>query len=185
MHTIEPFYGWRDYYTAETDKQSPFYRQEYSEFECTHQIYNYLIHPQWDFFGSATLFLKILYTDYEKSFTIIELIGEWNDCLYNDIMYLKRNVIEHLCESGIEKFILIGENVLNFHYSDTDYYEEWTEEINDGWIIAINFRQHTVDEFIKSKINNYISFIDDSFSYGWRTFSPDQFYNKIEEEKNN
>ena len=65
MHTIEPHYSWRELYTAEEDKNSPFYGREYSEFEFSHSIYNYVIHPQWDFFGSQTLYLKILYADYE------------------------------------------------------------------------------------------------------------------------
>ena len=180
MHDIEPFYGWRDYYSAENDELSPFYQQEYSEFEFTHQIYNYLIHPQWDFFGSATLFLKILYIDYNKGYAIIELIGEWNDCLYNDIMYLKRDIAEILMGNGISKFILIGENVLNFHYSDYDYYEEWSDDIADGWIAGINFRPHVLDEFTKGGIDSFIAFGADLSNIYWRNFSPDNLYNKIE-----
>src|SRR5690606_9452360 len=103
---IEPYYSWRDNYVASDDKRSPFYRRIYSEFEFTDSVYNYLIHPQWDNFGSSTLFLKILYSDYDEGFTIIELIGEWNDALHNDIMILKRDIIEHLITEGINKFIL-------------------------------------------------------------------------------
>jgi len=88
MHEIEPFYNWRHLYAAEEDKRSPFYGRTYSEFEYTQAIYNYLIHPQWDEFGSRTLYMKILYTDYDQQFTIIELIGEWNDAIENDIMTL-------------------------------------------------------------------------------------------------
>jgi hypothetical protein len=44
--------------------------------------------------------MKILYADYEEGFCIIELIGEWNDLLYNDIMLLKRDIVEHLPVSG-------------------------------------------------------------------------------------
>src|SRR6056297_37673 len=121
MHTIEPYYNWRKYYRAEADQKSPFSGRKYSEFFFTNSVYNYYIHPQWDDFGSETLFLKIIYNDYLKRFSIIELIGEWNDCLFNDIMFLKRNVIEVLMESGITKFILIGENVFNFRSSDDSY----------------------------------------------------------------
>ena len=185
MHDLEPHYAWNNQYSASEDPLSPFYRREYSEFYFEHTVYNYLIHPQWDHFGSSTLYTKILFADYQEGFVIMEFLGEWNDALYNDIMQLKREVLEVLVHAGIQHFILIGENVLNFHYSDSDYYEEWLEEINDGWITAINFRQHTTDEFFKAGINHYISFIDDAFSYGWRTFSPEQFFNKIEEEKNN
>jgi len=123
MHFIEPYFNWRGYYIASDDVQSPFFEREYSEFEFSNRIYNYLIHPQWDYFGSPTLFLKVLYADYEQGYTIIELIGEWNDAIENDIMLLKREVIEPMMSNGISKFILIGENVLNFHSSDECYYE--------------------------------------------------------------
>jgi hypothetical protein len=43
------------------------------------------------------------------------MMGEWNDCINNDIMFLKRDVIEPMLENGSVKFILVGENVLNFH----------------------------------------------------------------------
>ena len=123
MHFIEPFFNWRGDYIASEDTASPFYEREYSEFEFSNRIYNYLIHPQWDYFGSATLFLKVLYTDYEQGYAIIEFMGEWNDTIENDIMLLKRDVIEPMMNNGINKFILIGENVLNFHSSDDCYYD--------------------------------------------------------------
>src|SRR6056297_1594697 len=121
MHDLEPHFTWRQYYTAETDERSSFFGREYSEFYFNHTIYNHYIHPQWDDFGSETLFIKIIYADYNRGFTIIEMFGEWNDCLFNDIMFLKRNVLEVMMESGIRKFILIGENVFNFHSSDDSY----------------------------------------------------------------
>ncbi len=56
---------------------------------CTQTIYNYYIHPQWDDFGSRTLYLKVLLADYDEQYVIIELFGEWNDAIENDIMNLK------------------------------------------------------------------------------------------------
>ena len=94
MHTIEPFYNWRGLYIASEDIQSPFYEREYSEFEFTDSIYNYLIHPQWDNIGSPSLFIKILYADYQEGFCVIELFGEWNDAVENDIMTFKRDVMK-------------------------------------------------------------------------------------------
>jgi len=73
-------------YTAEEDEKSPFFGRTYSEFEYSQSVYNYYIHPQWDEFGSKTLYLKVLYADYAENFAIIELIGEWNDAVENDIM---------------------------------------------------------------------------------------------------
>lgn len=121
-------------YTAEEDERSPFFGQEHSEFD--HAVYDHIVHPQWDAFGSSTLYLKLLFVDYDGGFAIIELIGEWNDLLHNDIMFLKRDFVEPLMGHGISRFILIGENVLNFHASDEEYYNEWYEEAadGDGWI---------------------------------------------------
>ena len=93
MHSIEPFYNWRGFYIASEDLQSPFYEREYSEFEFTDSIYNYLIHPQWDSIESQALFIKILFVDYDEGVAIIELFGEWNDVIENDIMLFKRNII--------------------------------------------------------------------------------------------
>ena len=118
MHILEPHYNWRHLYTAEEDSSSPFYKRTYSEFEYSEKVYDHFIHPQWDNIGSATLFIKLIYCNYDQKFAIIEMIGEWNDCLYNDIMTFKREIIDHLINEGISNFVLIGENVLNFHYSD-------------------------------------------------------------------
>lgn len=181
MHDIEPFYAWRDFYIASEDAQSPFYGQQYSEFEFENKVYNYYIHPQWDTFGSQTLYLKIIYADYELGYAIIEFIGEWNDCIHNDIMFLKRDVLELLIQEGISKFILIGENVLNFHTSDDCYYEEWFQDIEDGWISGINFRTHVIDEFKRSNIDYYINFGGALDELPWRSLRPLQLFNKVEE----
>src|SRR5699024_9499266 len=99
--------------------------------------------------------MKILYTDYQYGFVIIELLGEWNDCIETDVMNLKREIIDVLIDNGIRKFILIAENVLNFHQSDDCYYEEWQEEIADdgGWIVCLNMPQQTSDEFINAGLS--------------------------------
>src|SRR5690349_19582946 len=124
MHDIEPFYNWRHIYTSEEDPRSPFYGRGYSEFEYSQTVYNYYIHPQWDDFGSRTLYLKVLIADYDEGYAVIEMLGEWNDAVENDIMELKREVLEKFMRGHIHKFILITENVLNFHSSDAEYYEE-------------------------------------------------------------
>ena len=101
MHNIEPYYNWRHLYTAEEDEYSPFYGREYSEFVFSNSVYNYYIHPQWDEFGSHNLYMKILFTDYQFNFTIIELLGEWNDAIDNDIMTMKRNILDTLIAVGL------------------------------------------------------------------------------------
>ena len=181
MHTIEPYYSWIHLYVASDDEMSPFFGKEYSEFKFTHAIYNYYIHPQWDDIGSSTLFVKLLFADYDIGFCIIEMIGEWNDALHNDIMYLKRNIAEPLIMNGINKFILIGENILNFHSSDDDYYQEWNDDIDDGWIVGINFREHVVEEFTSANLDYYIAFGGRFNSFSWRSQDPMQLYEKIDE----
>lgn len=179
MHNIEPHYNWRHLYIASEDERSPFFGREYSEFEFTHAIYDHLIHPQWDEIGSATLYIKILYVSYEKGFCIIELIGEWNDCLYNDIMYLKRNIADVLIENGINKFILIGENVMNFHASDNDYYQEWFDDVGDGWIACVNLRPHVEEEFRHSNIDYYLAMGGSLDHLIWRSNTPLQIFEKV------
>ncbi len=180
MHLIEPFDKWVDLYRADEDVLSPFFGREYSESECRNTIYNYFIHPQWDEFGSSTLYLKILYTDYIQSYTIIELMGEWNDCLYNDIMFLKREVIDMLVEQGVKYFIIIGENVLNFHYSDDSYYEEWFDDIDDGWIVFMNFRDHIYPEMKRARIDSYVMYGPSFQHVNWRKLQPQQLFQLIQ-----
>jgi len=155
MHEIEPYYHWRHLYMAEEDARSPFFGQTYSEFEFSQTVYNYYIHPQWDEIGSKTLYLKIIYADYEMGFAIIEMIGEWNDAIENDIMTLKRELLEKLMDESIYKFIIIAENVFNFHNGDRDYYEELYEELSDenGWAVLINMHQAAQHDFLQKKLN--------------------------------
>ena len=179
MHEIEPFYRWRDDYIAAEDERSPFYQTEYSEFEYSKLIYNYYIHPQWDEFGSRTLYLKILFVDYELNYTVIEFIGEWNDAVENDIMQLKRDIIDHLNGKGITKYILIAENILNFHNSDLEYYEEWNEDIKEegGWVVMLNTPAHTESEMKQAHLQQFVHFMEID---NWRTFQPGDFFQVID-----
>lgn len=179
MHDIEPFYNWRHLYTAEDDEQSPFYGREYSEFTYSNTVYNYYVHPQWDEFGSRNLYLKVLFADYEFNYAIIEVLGEWNDCIENDIMVLKRDVIDVMIASKINKFILITENVLNFHSSDDSYYEEWWDDIRDdgGWIVSLNMPEQTRQEFERAHLDNYVHLLDID---KWRTYQPQHLYSLID-----
>ncbi len=181
MHNIEPFYNWRHIYVADEDPNSPFFGRKYSEFEFTQTVYNYYIHPQWDDFGSRTLYLKILYVDYELNFCIIELLGEWNDAIENDIMELKREVMDILYKQKIYKYILIAENVLNFHSSDKEYYQEWYEEVSEenGWIVALNMPAATQQDFKKKKLNYYIELME---IIEWRIYKPYHLFKKIDDE---
>ncbi len=174
MHDIEPFYLWREEYTAEEDDQSPFYGRVYDEFRFTQKVYNYFIHPQWDHFGSNTLYTKILFADYDEGYAILEMIGEWNDCLSNDIMFFKREVIDALAEAGVRKYIVICENVLNFHGSDDCYYEEWFNDIceEDGWICFINTLPHVREEMEETQIQHFVNLGKYYNDLNWRPHKP-------------
>ncbi|NUO02591.1 MAG: hypothetical protein HUU01_18450 [Saprospiraceae bacterium] len=182
MHDIEPYHQWRDRYIASEDDRSPFHGRSYDEFYYTQKVYNYFIHPQWDDFGSQTLYLKVLFADYDDGYAIIELIGEWNDCLYNDIMYLKREVIDHMASAGISKFILICENVFNFHGSDDSYYEEWYEDLadEDGWICFVNTFRHVADEMQSTHLQYYVNFGESFNDLNWRPWKPKLFFKTIQ-----
>jgi len=180
MHSIEPFYNWRHLYISSEDPDSPFSGIEYSEFEFSNAIYDHFIHPQWDSIDSSTLYIKILYVNYDVGYCIIELIGEWNDCLYNDVMYLKRNIADVLINNGITKFILFGENVLNFHSGDNDYYQEWFEDIEDGWIACVNFRDHVLAEMENAHIDYYVAMGGRFNDVSWRTSIPNQVYERVD-----
>lgn len=179
MHQIEPYYNWRNLYVAAADKRSPFYGREYSEWNYTDAIYDHYIHPQWDNIDSPTLYIKILYCDYDEGYAVIELLGEWNDCLHNDIMLLKRGVIDIMLDAGIGKYILIAENVLNFHASDDSYYDEWFEETGRGWIALLNAREHVVAEFEQEQIDRFFVLGGQLNEIGWRTARPLQLYQKV------
>lgn len=182
MHTLEPFYNWRHRYVSEEDERSPFFGIEHSEFEFTHAVYDHAIHPQWDEFGSSTLYMKLLFADYDEGAAVIELIGEWNDLIGNDIMFLKRDVVEPMMEQGINKFVLVGENVLNFHSSDAEYYEEWWQEADDagGWIALLNFREHVLSDMQKADIDRFFLLGGAMNAMDWRTFEPEDLLEKVQ-----
>ncbi len=184
MHGIEPYWRWRDLYKAEEDEYSPFFEREYSEFEFTHAIYDHAIHPQWDYIGSPTLFIKILFVDYDDGMAVIELLGEWNDTINNDIMFFKRDVIDTLTKNGVYRFIIIGENVLNFHGESEDYYDEWYNDIIDegGWIAFVNFNAHVLEEIMSENIHYYMHSNQELQSLNWRKYTPDKLLVLVEDQ---
>lgn len=174
MHTIEPFFQWNELYNSAEDEMSLFYGRTYNEFQYTNKVYNYYIHPQWDEIGSETLYIKILFADYDEGMMIIELIGEWNDCINNDIMYLKRDIVDHFIEKGIRRFILLCEHIFNFHGSDDCYYEEWKEDIAEdgGFIAMINPLPHVLEEMKRTQLGYHVIFNKKLMDLNWRKMNP-------------
>ena len=181
MHTITPFHRWETDYDPATDEKSPFYGKEYNYDLYSDTIYGYYIDPAWDCIGSETLYVKLIFVDYDRKYAIIEMIGEWNDAIENDIMYFKTNVTNHLIKNGIQDFILLGANILNFHGSDDCYYEEWFEDVEDGWICAINFQTFVYQEWRKYNIDAYLNYGGELEIDNWRTMKAPHFYEKVKE----
>lgn len=180
MHTLEPHYAWLEQYQANEDPRSPLFEAENSLDSYVNTIYGYYIHPQWDSLDSETLYLKVLFVDYELGAAIIEFIGEWNDAIENDVMLLKRNIIDLMTHEGIRKFVLIGENVFNFHGSDDSYYEEWFEDVEDGWIAAVNFQEHVIREMRQYNVDSYLNFGGQLDELPWRTYAPRKLFEVVD-----
>ncbi len=182
MHDIQPYYKWQDYYVASRDRLSPFYGRKYDEFAYHQKIYNYYIHPQWDFIGSPTIYVKVLYVNYDQSYAIIEFIGEWNDCISNDAMYVKRELADKLIAAGIYKFILLCDNVLNFHADDDSYYEEWYEDVNDhgGYVCMLNLQIHVERELRKYRLHHYLITNDELNEIEWFRYLPKDLIKLVE-----
>jgi len=178
MHEIEPFYKWDKLYNPTEDERLPFFGTTYDGYELA--LYDHFIHPLWDFVGSDTLYVKVLFVDYDEGVTIIELLGEWNDTLHNDIMHLKRNLIDVLVHEGIKRFLMIGENVLNFHGLEDDYYQEWFEDVEDGWIVMMGFRDYIHQEWTKYRLDYYLNWGGNLEIENWRTLSPQKLIELVE-----
>lgn len=186
MHTIEPFIKWNKFYMSSEDKNSPFFGKTYNNDLYSQKVYNYFIHSEWDDMGSSTLYAKIIFVDYEESYAFIELIGEWNDCLYNDVMYLKRNIVDNLVFHKVFNIFIFCEHVFNFHSSDNSYYEEWWDDVKDdnGNIIFLNTRKHIWEEMQSVQIQYYAHFGEDYNDFEWQNKTPKMVYQEILEMQN-
>jgi hypothetical protein len=180
MHNIVPYERWLELYNTALDQHSPFHGKDYHYDVYSETIYGYYIDPAWDYIGSETLYMKILMADYTRGYAILEFIGEWNDAINNDIMHLKRNVIELLAAAGINKYILLGEHIFNFHGSDDSYYEEWFDEVEDGWIAAVSFPEFIRSEMEKYQLGQYINMGGTLELEHWRTLKPRVFFELVE-----
>lgn len=131
---------------------------------------------------SNIIYQNIVYRDYSEGFSIIEFIGEWNDIITNDIMLFKREVVDVLISNGINKFVLIGENILNIHIEDDEYYHEWYNDLEiGGWIVPINFREHVLQEIYDNFISDYFDINELFNDLNWRKLEPEKIIDLIEE----
>ena len=114
-------------------------------------------------------------------YCVIEFLGEWNDAVHNDIMRIKRDLVDEMLPLGIDKYILIGENILNFHADITDYYEEWLEEVPDGWMALLNLENMYLLNSVTTVSINILFLGGDLDFFDWRTKKPELLYHRVNE----
>lgn len=182
MQDLEPFFGWLKLYDPEADEKSPFYGVEHSQFHFDRGVYEYLAHPLWEDFGSDGLLTKILYADYDEGFAILEMFGVWNDLLQNDYKLLAENCLTVLVDQGIQRFILIMENVLNIYLDADDYYDAMQDELEDGWICTLRTRPHVQTELNQFGIAQYFYYSPALDALHWRKLKPWQLYAEVSDQ---
>ena len=180
MHDLEPYDRWLSIYDSAEDPNLPFYGESHDHYDLA--LYNHYIHPSWDFIGSETLYVKVLYANYSAGCVVIEMLGEWNDTLHNDIMHLKRNLVDPLVAKGINRFLLIGEQVLNFHGLEDDYYQEWFEDVEEGWIATICFQPFVYEEWKRYRLDYYLNWGGSLEIENWRTFHPMKLIEMVDQQ---
>jgi len=180
MFDIEPHYGWLHMYDPEKDKHSPFYGVEHNIFEFDRSVYNMPAHPLWEDIDSENLLLKILFADYAEGYAIIELMGEWNDLQFNDFKLMCRNCLELLFDYGINKFILICENVFHVYLESDEYYAAFQEDIGDGWIFLLRGRAEVLAEFEHYGISAYVAWSLQLDALNWRKMKPEDLYAAVQ-----
>jgi hypothetical protein len=95
-------------------------------------------------------------------------------------MYLYREVAEVLIDKGIKYFVLLGDNVLNFHADGNDYYSEWFDSIDEGWIAGVNFRKHILEEMAHYHIDYYIITGGNLNQVFWRSMQPETLFQYVD-----
>jgi hypothetical protein len=180
LRDIEPFFGWLALYSHEHDERSPFHDVEHNLFYYDRSINHIPAHPLWDDFGSESLLLKILFANYDRGYAIVELFGEWNDLYDNDFKLLAENCLTHLIDQGIDKFILICENVFHCYLDADDYYQALSEELEGGWICTLRPRQAVREEMEAYDIAPYFYWSPLLDELPWRRLKPHQLYELVD-----
>lgn len=181
LRDIEPFYGWQHLYQTEKDTLSPFYEVTHSEFYYDRFVNGIPMHPQWEDFGSESLLCKIIYANYKVGFAIIELVGEWNDLFENDYKLFAENCLTYLVDNGIDKIVLICENVFHIYLQDDDYYDAMQEEMGEeGWICLLKPREEVVEEMTQYHILDYFFWSQILDEVNWRALNPLEILKRIE-----
>lgn len=184
LSDVEPHYGWLGYYDPELDTCSPF-AHDPDDSDARPQLYTFEANPRWDGIGSESLLVKILFVNYapapEGGFAIIELLGEWNDLYENDWRLLCDNCLDWLVAQGIDRFILICENVFHAYLEADDYYADFAERIPEGWVCLLRARPEVLAEFERYGISPYFYWNSQFDDLRWRKLKPWQLYALVAE----
>ncbi|MCD6178890.1 MAG: hypothetical protein J7K39_03200, partial [Bacteroidales bacterium] len=70
----------------------------------------------------------------------------------------------------------------NFHADDDSYYQEWFDNLDEGWIVGLNFLEHNLDEIKATRLDYYISFGGEFDALDWRTYNPLKLFEKIDKQ---
>ncbi|MEM6801348.1 MAG: hypothetical protein AAF696_08080, partial [Bacteroidota bacterium] len=89
------------------------------------------------------------------------------------------NCLTYLIDQGINKYILICENVFHIYLEEDDYYRAVEEELEDGWIFALRLRKELKDEMRDYGIAPYIYWSEKLDTVNWRSLKPAQLYKLI------
>jgi hypothetical protein len=87
--------------------------------------------------------------------------------------------LERFADESVDKFILIAENVLNFHSDGADYYEELSQELQEsgGWAVCLNMPMQSENEFKQAGHHHFIELFNIP---EWRSYRPFHLLRKVE-----
>ena len=131
--------------------------------------------------NDVVAFVKAIDTTRVESIQIYGYCDDRGKDAYNYKLSNNRaNTIKNkLIEKGINKFILLGENVLNAFPDEEDYYAEWADDCGDGWITLVNFQKHVLDEMGQYGMTNYLNWGGDLNLLLWQGKTPDVLFQAI------
>ena len=108
------------------------------------------------------------------------MFGVWNDILENDFRLLLENCLEPLMSAGVRRFVLIVEIVINIYLDGDDYYQQVTEELEEGWLCLLRAREHVRREIDDHDLGQYFFWSDALDELHWRKLKPFQLYQMVQ-----
>jgi hypothetical protein len=97
----------------------------------------------------------------------------------NDFKLFTENCLLAFTAAGIDKFILICENVFNIYLENDEYYNAFQDEIPDGWIALIRARDAVLEEITRYGLSGVFYWTKELDLMSWRKMKPDDIFEKI------